>query len=688
MIAVASALVALGCDDGESTSSGTDAAMGGAGGGEGGTGGAVGGTGGGEGGTGGAVGGAGGEGGTGGGEGGTGGMEPEGAAFGEECRRPDDCDSDSADWPDCINADCAGGDCTIPGLDGSIGYCTRTCVEDFTCENAGDGPYGTEFACLSDGVSGVCSPGSNQRCDGPGNGMCDDDGEVCVFQLVFAADATYGATCQPPHPNGLPLGSVCGEGADCANGNCMFGVCRAFCDPGAEANLCDAEAEQCFDNLPLSSDGSISLDMCLPKYCEADADCPNDLVCQVALDFAGDPYIVGFCAPPGEDTVGAGEQCDEDSNVCDVICLGEGASSYCAHMCDDDSDCVDGTCSIITFGLGDDGSAPAQLCVSATGSGRACTSNTDCAADGDIPQEACEYIVRGNIDGGRPQGDQFAEGRCAAIPEGAVAFGEPCGEDAPCESEGLCLTAGNTSFCSAACSATSDCPEGAACGGLQLTQDGLTAGICSPDGGSIAACTADADCPVDSEYCAYNSFPGPDGRVIELVCLEGRDGGANAGQDCGQDAECRSDTCLARSQRIAAPGYCRGVCTDDAQCSEDGSITCERTLLDTGADVEDPADDIHGGFCVPAGLCNVCDHRGTRPCGGEYDCSRVRFPQAGADDRFGNACLPTCDGPGGACPDAHNCALALDDDGQEMAGRFVCQPEAPNDTCTDARPRR
>ena len=106
--------------------------------------------------------------------------------------------------------------------------------------------------------------------------------------------------------------------------------------------------------------------MCVPKYCEADADCPGDMICNIALDFQGDPYIVGFCAFPSNDpnAAGPGERCDDDRNVCDVICLGEGDSSYCAHMCDDDSDCVNGTCSIINFGIDNAGnSAPAQLCV-------------------------------------------------------------------------------------------------------------------------------------------------------------------------------------------------------------------------------------------------------------------------------------------------------------------------------------
>ncbi len=603
---------------------------------------------------------------------------------------PAGCDSDSADWPDCINDECASGNCNLPGLDGVVGYCTRDCIRDDFCEGAADGPYGTSYVCETDGINGVCAPGSGQRCDGPGNGACADESEVCVFQLVFAADATYGATCQPPHPDGLPGGSQCDSDAGlvCANSNCLLGGCREFCDPDAETNPC-SDAEQCYNNFPLSSDGSIALDMCLPKYCESDSECPGDMICNIALDFAGDPFIVGFCAFPSTDpnAAGPGERCNDDTNPCDVVCLGEGDTSYCAHMCDDDSDCVNGTCSIINFGIDNEGnSAPSQLCVPATGSGRTCGNNADCAPDGDIPQEACEYVVRGQVTNGRPEGEQYAEGRCAAIPANAVAIGESCDANNPCQSEGLCLTAGGQSFCSATCSATADCPAGFACGGLQLTQE-LTAGVCVEDGGSLAMCAADADCPNAGEYCAYNVLPSPDGLVLEQICRAGREGGAAPGAECAQNSGCRSRICEARSTIIGEPGYCLGACTADEQCSEDGTITCEEFRLSLGNDPEDPADDLMGGFCVPGGLCDSCNDLGTAPCGGGFVCSRVRFDRQGQDDLFGGACLPSCAGPDGECPAGHTCGQALDDDGQAIEGRFACLPDAPNDTCARARPR-
>jgi hypothetical protein len=684
---VTGAVLAFGCDDGESGSTGDEGVAGA--GGEGGQGG-VGGEGG--------QGGVGGEGGQG-AEGGQGGQGAEGGgggggvelkSFGEECRVPAGCDSDSARWPDCIGDECSSGDCSIPGLSGEVGFCGRECTADFACEGAASGPFGDEFRCLTDGVAGTCAPGSNQRCDGAGNGACRNAEEVCVFQLVFAADETYGATCQPPAPGGLPNGARCdGEGDYCANGNCLYGACRQFCDPAAPTNLCDAESEQCFDGLPLNSDGSLAIDLCVPKNCGSDSDCSDGMVCQVALDFRGEPYIVGFCAFPddGPEVVGAGERCDDTASVCDVICLGEGANSYCAHMCEDDSDCVNGTCSVITFGVGDNGeSAPAKLCVAATGSGRTCARDADCAPDGATPQEACEYVIRGNVVNGRPQGENYVEGRCSAIPAGAVEVGEVCGADAPCQSEGLCLTSGRTTFCSATCAASADCPAGFVCGGLRLTET-LVAGACIADGGSLAVCEDDAACPGEGEYCAYNVLPGAEGPSLETICRAGRDGGAFAGQPCAQNNACRSLICEARSTSLADPGYCLGACTTDEQCSEDGSITCEQIRLSLGADAVVSEDDIFGGFCVPGGLCDTCNFAGTGPCGGDFVCSRVRFPGNGADSSFGGACLPPCAGLDAECPAGHTCQPALGEDGAAIAGSFACTPDAPNETCTRARPR-
>ena len=102
--------------------------------------------------------------------------------FGQACSQPDGCESESADWPDCLNSQCNTGDCSSPIFTLDYGFCTRGCTDDSQCENAvPNGPYGDDFTCLTDGVSGTCAPGSNERCDYGQNGQCANENEVCKF---------------------------------------------------------------------------------------------------------------------------------------------------------------------------------------------------------------------------------------------------------------------------------------------------------------------------------------------------------------------------------------------------------------------------------------------------------------------------------------------------------------------------
>lgn len=703
----------LGCDSGDGGSGGAggstaDAAgQGGVGGGAGGVGGGAGGVGGGAGGVGG-VGGVGGMGGIGGGAGGAGGQgAPFGAACGPnntDCPGPsdgqcadgidndrdgdidlddadcaDENDSSEADFSVCLDRQCASGDCTTSGF-ALYGYCTRECEADFACENAVDGPYGTDFRCLTDGINGTCAPGSNRRCDGTANGACPGD-EVCKFQLVFGADDIYGATCQPPSEGGLGYGEPCDDAAGrfCANDMCLFGRCRAFCDPTADTNLCN-DQESCIDQLPVSADGSITIDICGPKLCASQSDCADGEFCNITLDFSGAPFLIGIClAPDAGETAGLGDRCNAEGTNCPGICFGEGATSYCSAPCEADSDCPNGACQLVNFTITEAGdTAPANMCVPATGSGRECAVDADCAPAGNIPQEACEYVQRQRLENGRPQGEAVVGGRCAGIPRNAVAPGEPCNENVPCQTEQLCLRVGGASVCGNACRNSADCNENAICAPIQFSTD-VFVGACVPAQGSGVSCERNADC-AEGEHCALNVLP--NSGVVEQLCLANRGAGV-AGAECGQDSACQSGSCRARTTTVG-DGYCEGTCLDDTDC-EGGpeALTCERHLL-FSIDPNSAEDDLFGGYCVPAAVCSLCAFDGTLPCGGDNACSTVRY----AGNRSGPACLPTCAGPGAECPAGHTCGARRGADGNAIDGEFVCAPDAPDMTCLDARPRR
>ena len=143
-----------------------------------------------------------------------------------------------------------------------------------------------------------------------------------------------------------------------------------------------------------------------------------------------------------------------------------------------------------------------------------------------------------------------------------------------------------------------------------------------------------------------------------------------------------SGRCNAWSRVAADPGYCFGLCQNDADCSADGTVTCERFTAFSGD--EGAEDDLSVTACVPAHVCASCDFAdGQRPCAGTTTCSLVDF----AGGRAGGACLEPC-GAGDACPEGFACQAARDGAGTELAGQDVCAPVAADETCLSARPLR
>lgn len=622
---------------------------------------------------------------------------PPGAALGAECELPPRCQNDGTDPEICCsgaqddNELCSTGGCATGRCETRFselrGYCTRDCERDSACEGFEDGPFGSAFRCIHDNTSGQCNPGSNDRCDGPANGACETAGEVCTFAQTYQTDAYYGGLCQPGRAGGAATGEPCDEDAGdyCANGMCLAGKCTTFCDPAAETSVC-AGGLVCFNDFSFA-DGQLLLDICAPAYCEKNADCGADEVCGITLDFGGNPFIVGICVPKDVSQPGVGDACPAGTDFCDGgnLCVGDNGE-YCSGFCDTDADCPNGACTVISLLLDQETmqTAPMQLCVpAAPGSGRSCQSDTDCAAADGQPDEACEPIVRGAITAGRPSGALSVEGRCVAKPAHSVAAGEACSDAAPCQVESLC----DSGFCGSMCRTTADCGATGFCqnalvsdGGTQALSDNVYTGICSADAGSHTACEKDADCAEAGEFCRFNVLLTGAMSSVEKFC-SAKTGDAAAGTECHADRDCMSDRCAAWSKRAADAGYCFGICETDADCSPDGSITCEETAVYQGD--EGVADDVHAKTCTPAHTCATCDFGGAHPCGGDTVCSLVSYN----NDRRGGACLPAC-GDGGACPDGFTCQAVVDAAGAPVAGQTACTPVTPDESCLAARPLR
>ncbi len=599
--------------------------------------------------------------------------------FGGECSPADGCNNEAADWPDCLNYSCGTGDCTYPGLANDYGYCTRSCTNNDECDNAVDGPYGSEFVCMTDGVSGTCVPGSGRRCDRLRNGQCDDPDEICKWGVIFAADDTYGGTCQPRTEGGREVGETCDEeqGINCANDLCLFDTCTSLCNPNNNNPNQDPcpTGWTCFDDFDIG----VTLDVCLPAYCETNDDCTNGFTCVLTFEFNSDTVLRGICLATDEGSPQPGEACGPDGECQGATCFDtDDGGTLCSGMCDNDADCGPGAyCDIVNFGIdADPGSAPAQICRPGerSGSGRVCEVDSDCAADDDNPEEACDYYIAGQLDGGRYVSPPRLAGRCAEIADNAVGVGETCSELQPCRTEGLCLNGGGGSFCSAACRDSRDCD-----GGLCLAIDfgGQSGGVCIPgalfgqEGASLDPCRNDSECG-DGETCQLNPIEASQNPVAELLCLlEGGNGGPGA--NCTAAEQCASNDCQPRTTDPADPGYCRAPCAADADCG--AGYACERVRPVAGGNGLN--------MCRPIATCQPCSFDGSAPCGGDYACSQVNYG-AGVT---GGACLADCDGPGDlSCADGFGCRAVIGGDGR-ATDAYACTPLLPEETCGNARPQ-
>lgn len=594
--------------------------------------------------------------------------------LGEACARPAGCDGSAPDWPDCLHADCATGRCFYPGAQSRHGYCTRPCTRDDECDGAVAGPYGDQFSCLRAGDDGRCAPGSAAICDLTRDPPCDDDDEICRW-AGYRPGFGPPATCQPPTPDGRAIGEACDDaaGLHCAHDLCFFDTCTTVCDPAVppEAQPCP-DGWGCVDDFDIG----IPLDLCLPPYCETTADCAPGHTCELAYDYHDDTVLRGVCTRRDAAEAQPGEACSPERPCQGATCLDDDDEpGYCAGLCDDDDDCGEGAhCAVVPFSI-PGGTAPAQICRpgALTGSGRPCAIDGDCRpVDGEpgVPQESCEYIITGELEAGRYVAPPALVGRCAAIPPGAVGFGEACDDDAPCRTESLCLRAGQQPFCSATCYDSGHC-DGGICFAIDF--GGLRGGVCVPPaqlgaaGSSVDPCLG--DCPNADETCQLNVIDA-ENPAAELICLTGG-GDGEPGSPCVTADDCASNDCQPLSNDPDTPGYCRGVCFDDADCAAGGPFTCESVRPIPGA--------YRFGLCRPTDTCLPCTFDATRPCGGEPRCSLVDYGERGA----GGVCLAPC--PEGACPVGYTCRPARDADGR-ATDPDVCTPDDPAESCPEATP--
>lgn len=330
---------------------------------------------------------------------------------------------------------------------------------------------------------------------------------------------------------------------------------RAFCRQeelyGDPRGTC---AASCANGLTCAPGFTCSNDFCYAQ-CEATADCEAEALC-----------LLGACIP----------FCDEDADCLSGTCnrhrgrcvppgqplVGGGLEAPCATETDCLSNaCIDGrcatACSVAVGACPDDG-----VCARVRGDTgvcyQSCTPGESCA----FPDRRCSVLFPGLPPACLPTSAAGCLGKTAS-----PTAGNNCGCDADCDVGTSCARESSTGFprglCLATCNTDADCPA----------THGCRANVC------YRRCATDDSCGV-GQLCGYSMCV--PFCVLDSECLSGTcdrytnrctppaHGGAGPGATCASNAACASDRCD-RSEHPdgMCATYCsreRGSCPDQAVC--------------------------------------------------------------------------------------------------------------------------
>lgn len=381
------------------------------------------------------------------------------AAAGEGC----------ADHRDCASGRCADGRC--------LASCLAECPAGQRCVDFGTGtfcaaaPLPVEAACDAGDTcagetlctAGRCLPACADGC--PPGAVCRAG--RCHPRCEADADCRPGRICDRfagacIEPGAAAAGAICRAAADCEDGLCLDGRCRAAC-----AALCGA-GETCLalgdgrwcvpagrgePGAVCATGAACASGLCLGRRCAVpcDDDCPTGTRCQPG---PGGVWCAGAC--DFETPCGPGEACARAPGALAGECV---AQAPPIDACATDADCA----------------APAVTCREATDGRRCrppCRDAADCA-----PGEGCAPL-RADADAG------------ICVPAGQGAPLDPCATGADCAS-GWCLADYLDGRCGARCATDADCPAGRC---VDLARDPA-----APRPSCAPACEDDDDCAPPTE---------------------------------------------------------------------------------------------------------------------------------------------------------------------------------------------
>ena len=636
---------------------------------------------------------------------------------------------------------------------------------DSACGDAENGPYGDKWRCVElRSEQQVSQSGSFARCY-PGetfkpckaNSDCPT-GEMCTLAFIYGE---YSSRCQPAKKQkdgkpGAGPGERCNddpfkEEMNACRAHLCFGVgCAEFCKTDDDCNTApkgackagkcgngkdcktdtDCSALSCQPR-KLFSDSENTFDMCWPKNCELNTDCPDDsFYCRYYYNGVKnpegdpDPNDKTKVTKPGWDPLclkklkgGAkpGEKCDpyttdDDDKYPKCENDGQCNGGVCGNMCKGDKDCAkDMKCRTVHFGLDlsnpedniDDIYLKYENCVPLPGAEGSCLSSKQCkdgkqckffstAIDPATQATPTDYKYTG---GGVCTTDDAEQGKA----------GEICGPESTgkklCKS-GFCLGT-SVNWCSELCGKKSDCPDlvtigqfgqyKMACRSFTMTanntgdvRDTIYVPLCVPYGeqaNPLTDCSATKKCGAQQTCWAFPIATGPDKPVnVEYLCVSNQNQPQQQGQNPPQPtldpgAECNVEAenqeCKSRlclPGNKAGKGYCSALCNSDADCGT--GMFCDKDNMGfLGIARKDASKAGKVPLCRKKLSCTQCAY--DWHCPTSFACTNLADAGTLAKQR----CAPSCksDADCAGTDGGSKCVEAVDVAGNKLANK-VCKP--------------
>jgi len=279
------------------------------------------------------------------------------------------------------------------------------------------------------------------------DGALDDAGAACVPSGADVCGDGVDQDCSGAADDAcLAMGEACVSDASCQTGNCLSseGTCTQMCD-WLRPTSCPSNAHCVVTEYPGTCDGGVCT-------CEPPA----------GIEGVG-PTEFGHCELGAPGVGAVGDACETSSDCANASCLPDDAGALrCLDPCTAAGEgCEAGEACVLRPGYNCGGCVPSESGLG--GFGAPCEHDSECDTGRCITDSTGSFCSRDCGDG-CPEGFRCGAATGACVhDERPGRTGDPCVENADCES-GICAEASDgTDFCTDECSDAEPCPTGFDC---------------------------------------------------------------------------------------------------------------------------------------------------------------------------------------------------------------------------------